>query len=145
MTGYSSDTIGVYIRNKLKNEFVFETSTGKHYAKGLHDIDFATFYDFMSQKSDRARNESNLFATLRDRSLHAFFSAIGIFNNPTMRYRNESFCILMANAWELLLKARIIEKEGETAIYRKDDKTISLLGAIRKVLSDSKDPVRRNL
>lgn len=39
-------------------------------------------------------------------------SAIDIYNKPNHQYREESFCILALNAWELLVKARILHNAG---------------------------------
>jgi len=144
-TGYSEGTIGVYIRNKLRNTFVFDTDSKKLLAKNVNAIDFPTFNDFMSQKGKKARYQSNLFTTLRERSLQAFYNAISIYNNPIREYRVESFCILLSNSWEILLKARIIEAQGESKIYRTDSKTISFRRAIELVYPKPKDPVRKNL
>lgn len=36
----------------------------------------------------------------------AMAAAIEIFNKPSFSYREETFVILMLNAWELLLKAK---------------------------------------
>jgi hypothetical protein len=47
---------------------------------------------------------------LLEKSVHAAFSAIEIYNKPDFKYREESFSILMVNAWELLLKARILQR-----------------------------------
>ncbi len=144
-TGYSEGTIGVYIRNKLRNTFVSDTDSGKLVARNISAVDFPTFNDFMSQKGKKARYQSNLFTTLRERSLQAFYNAISIYNNPIREYRVESFCILLSNSWEILLKARLIETKGETSIYRSDGKTISFKKAIELIFNKPKDPVRKNL
>lgn len=47
---------------------------------------------------------------LLEKSVHAALSAIEIYNKPDFKYREESFSILMVNAWELLLKSRILQK-----------------------------------
>jgi hypothetical protein len=44
-----------------------------------------------------------------DKSISAILSAIEIYNKPTFLYREDSFAILTTNAWELLLKARILQ------------------------------------
>ena len=49
---------------------------------------------------------------LLDKSIQAAISAIEIYNKPDFKYREESFCILIVNAWEILLKAKIIENNG---------------------------------
>lgn len=45
---------------------------------------------------------------LLDKSIQAALSAIELYNKPNFLYREESFTILMVNAWELLLKAKIL-------------------------------------
>ena len=47
---------------------------------------------------------------LVEKSLDACLSAIEIYNKPNFRYRGEVFSILMLNAWELLLKARVLQE-----------------------------------
>lgn len=47
---------------------------------------------------------------LLSKSIDACLAAIEIYNKPDFRYREEAFSILMINAWELLLKARIIQQ-----------------------------------
>jgi hypothetical protein len=38
----------------------------------------------------------------------ALLSALELYNKPDFKYREESFSILMLNAWELLLKAKLL-------------------------------------
>ena len=47
--------------------------------------------------------------TLADKSIDAILAAVEIYNKPNFAYREESFSILAINAWELLLKARILQ------------------------------------
>lgn len=49
--------------------------------------------------------------TLLDKSLAAMLAAIEVYNKPSFAYREETFSILAINAWELLLKARILQIE----------------------------------
>ncbi|SRR5260221_1756708 len=46
---------------------------------------------------------------LMNNSLAAALSAIEIYNKPDFKYREEVFTILVINAWELLMKAKIVE------------------------------------
>lgn len=48
---------------------------------------------------------------LVDKSVEASLAAIEIYNKPNFTYREEVFAILMLNAWELLLKARVMKEE----------------------------------
>ena len=50
-----------------------------------------------------------------------FMMAIEIYNKPTIHYRVEGFSFFICNAWELMLKAHIINKFGEDKIYYKDN------------------------
>ncbi|RZI60334.1 MAG: DUF3644 domain-containing protein [Pseudomonas sp.] len=47
--------------------------------------------------------------SLLDKSLGAMLAALEIYNKPVFNYREESFAILAVNAWELLLKARVVQ------------------------------------
>lgn len=61
-----------------------------------------------------------LFQKFVDKSHAAMVGAIEVYNKPTFAYREETFCILAINAWELLLKAKLL-KEG-----RNDPKCIQV-------------------
>lgn len=84
---------------------------------------------------------------LIEKSQEAFIMAIEIYNKPSIRYRVEGFSFFMCNAWELMLKAHLIQTEGEQSIYYKDNpnRTISLENCIQKIFTNDKDPLRRNL
>ena len=42
----------------------------------------------------------------------ALLSSIEIYNKPAFGYREETFSILALNAWELLLKAKLLSVNG---------------------------------
>ena len=52
----------------------------------------------------------------------ALLAAIEIYNKPTVGYREQTFAMLITNAWEVLLKARIVQLAGGRlhAIYRRE-------------------------
>ena len=54
-----------------------------------------------------------------DKSVSAALSAVEVYNKPDFKYREETFAILMINAWELLLKAKILASNNNrlNAIY----------------------------
>ena len=56
------------------------------------------------------------------KSIEAAKAAIELYNKPEFPYRNESFSILMINAWELLLKAKKLKENYNkmTSIYVKE-------------------------
>lgn len=53
---------------------------------------------------------------LVDKAVAAAVAAIEVYNRPNAAYREESFSLLMTNAWELLLKARILKKNGNSLL-----------------------------
>jgi len=94
---------------------------------------------------------------LLENSISAILSAIEIYNKPDFRYRNEIFVILSVNAWELLLKSKILKDNKNklnSLYYKKTDgkfatnrnktlKTIGIFDAISKNKLDIN--VRHNL
>ncbi|HFK1824850.1 TPA: DUF3644 domain-containing protein [Stenotrophomonas maltophilia] len=44
-----------------------------------------------------------------DKSHAAMLAAIEVYNKPTFSYREETFCILAVNSWELLFKAKLLK------------------------------------
>lgn len=83
----------------------------------------------------------------------ALLAAIEIYNKPRIEYRDESFVILLINAWELILKA-LVSKNGGSIFYRKRRhepyKTLSCADAFSKAeryfpAGIAPLPVRRNL
>ncbi len=61
---------------------------------------------------------------LVDCSLQAALASIEIYNKPCFNYREQVFVILIVNAWELMLKAKIILDGSEImdSIYATDNK-----------------------
>ena len=84
---------------------------------------------------------------LLDKSKEAFVMAIEIYNKPTIKYRLEGFSFFICNAWELMLKAHIINKFGENSIYysNKPKRTITLENCVCKIFTNENAPLRKNL
>ncbi len=85
------------------------------------------------------------FKPFIDKSVGAALSAIEIYNKPDFKYREETFAILMINAWELLLKGKIIKETGGNlkSIYimtNKFGKNGSILKTKTPELNRSKNP-----
>ena len=87
---------------------------------------------------------------LLENSLDAFVLSLETVNRLSVRYRLESFMILLCNSWELLLKARIVDLHGRRAIYlpqQRGEKKRTLSGKIcaSKVFPNENNSMRRNL
>lgn len=82
----------------------------------------------------------------------AFLLALELYNKPTINYRTESFCIFFTNAWELLLKGYIFEKNGGkiTSIFypkKRNQKRMSLTidDCLDRTFINVNDPVKKNI
>jgi hypothetical protein len=53
-----------------------------------------------------------LSAKFVDKAEAALIAAVEVYNKPSFRYREETFALLAINAWELLLKARLLKHGG---------------------------------
>lgn len=97
------------------------------------------------------KGRSGLKGQLVEKSVDAYVLALETINRLSIKYRVESFTYLICNAWELLLKARVLDVHSfRDAIYYKTrrgepKRTISLRDALIKVFPDEKEALRRNL
>lgn len=89
----------------------------------------------------------NLAERLLEKSKEAFAMAIELYNKPTIHYRVEGFAIFICNAWELMLKAYMLNTISSKSIYYPDNpnRTLTLENCIQKVFTNNKDPLRLNL
>ncbi len=89
----------------------------------------------------------SLIAQLLEKSQEAFIVGIELYNKPTIKYRVEGFSFFICNAWELLLKAYLLQRDGEDSIYYSADRkrTKNLSNCIEQIFTNKKDPLRMNL
>lgn len=55
---------------------------------------------------------SSLHSKFLEKAQAAITSAVEAYNKPSFAYREETFALLALNAWELLLKAKVL-KDGD--------------------------------
>lgn len=88
---------------------------------------------------------------LIEKSQEAIILALETYNKPTIKYRVEGFCFFFTNAWELMLKANIIEQnKSENSIYYKKikdqpRKSFSLRDCVKRIFLDENHPIRKNI
>lgn len=89
----------------------------------------------------------NITRSFLKKSKEAYKLAIEIFNKPTIQYRSEGFCFFICNAWDLLLKAKIVEEKGIEYIYRENKKneTKSLIDLLNYAIPSRTDYTRKNI
>lgn len=87
----------------------------------------------------------DLSKRLVEKSIEAFIMGLEIYNKPTIKYRIEGFSFFICNAWELMLKAELINR-GESIYFPNDpNRSISLQDTISRIYTDIKQPLRLNL
>ncbi len=87
----------------------------------------------------------NLSNRLVKKSIEAFVMGIEIYNKPTIHYRIEGFSFFATNAWELMLKAELLNR-GKSIYYKDDqDRTLSVSNVIVKIYTDRNTRIRLNL
>ena len=99
------------------------------------------------------RGNPGLKGRLINKSLEGYILALETINRLSIQYRVKTFCYLICNAWELLLKAKIINDAGNDrdAIYRGKKKlnerrvSLSLRECLERVIPTQNDPERRNI
>jgi hypothetical protein len=97
------------------------------------------------------RGSRGLKGRLVDKSVEAYILALETINRISIQYRLEAFCYLLCNAWELLLKAKILEATGkQNSIYYKKKRglpkrSLSLRDCLKEIFSNGEHPERRNV
>ncbi|HYF63027.1 MAG TPA: DUF3644 domain-containing protein [Herpetosiphonaceae bacterium] len=100
-----SDQPGTQIRALRDNGFIFQGG-GPNSFHYLNE-DGAPCRKILGFAQPRREIKRRARAIL-EKSIAACVAAIDTYNKPDCSYREETFSILLVNAWELLLKARII-------------------------------------
>jgi len=99
----------------------------------------------------RKPGNPGLKGRLLEKSIEAYILSLETINSLSIKYRVEAFTYLLCNAWELMLKAKIITDTRQTkSIYyppRPDGKktTLALRDCLKRLIPDDEDPVRVNL
>jgi hypothetical protein len=98
------------------------------------------------------RGNPGLKGQLLDRSVDAYVLALETINRLSVKYRVETFAYLICNAWELLLKAKVLADAGgdRNAIYYpkergKPRRSLAVRDCLKRVFLDEKNPTRRNV
>ena len=118
-TGYSPKSVGKYISEKLKGTYIYKSENGGWISEGLSLLSNDDFIRLMSQStaSHQLTPNEKMYQKLVKRSLDAFTLALEIYNRPSLSNRVEAFTIMMVNAWELFLKAEILDALGEDKVF----------------------------
>ncbi|MHB1461707.1 MAG: DUF3644 domain-containing protein [Armatimonadota bacterium] len=84
-----------------------------------------------------------------DKSIESYILALETINRLSIQYRFEAFSIFLCNAWELLLKVKLLVENPHIATIQQDDATgdhtIGIKLCINKIFTKPDDPIRLNL
>jgi len=152
-TTWKKSTFTSYDSKGQLSDFISPVSETEFVASNTLNISFIEFQKKLSQSKNRrglGHNCKSLLAkALLKKSSDNMLLAIELYNRPSLVNKLDSFTMLFCCAWEQLLKAIIIENDGEKAIYKRPDntgikKTISLRECLPKVFS-SEDNIKLNI
>ncbi|HGK7781838.1 TPA: DUF3644 domain-containing protein, partial [Streptococcus pyogenes] len=87
----------------------------------------------------------NLSERLVLKSVEAFIMGLEIYNKPTIKYRIEGFSFFICNAWELMLKAEMLNRGFSIYYSDNPERTLSLEYVLKKIYSDENTRIRLNL
>lgn len=152
-TGWKDSSFNTYL-GKGQLPFLSEIGPDQFQVFGVTKLTLEAFSKLLSQSKHRRELghncKSSLARALLRKSRENMILALELYNRPSLENRLDAFVLLFCTSWEQLLKAKIIEKGGEGAIFESDEKrgrqkeTISLRKCL-ELLLDSKDPVRMNV
>lgn len=88
---------------------------------------------------------------LLEKSIEAYVLSLETINSLSIKYRVEAFTYLLCNAWELMMKAKIIadSKQTKSIFYPNKNgekkKTLALRDCLQRLVQNENDPLRINL
>lgn len=91
---------------------------------------------------------TKLERNLTESSIEAFILGLEIINKLSISYRMESFVFLFCNAWELLLKSKLLKEKRKIFYPKKRNqpkRSLSLDDCLNRVFTTSDDPVKLNI
>lgn len=153
-TGWKPITFTTYLNKGQLSSYLSQIGDELFAVSNTLTLDPLTFSRNLSQSKHRQdlgfNCKSGLAKALLKKSRDNMTLALELYNRPSLENRMDSFVFCFCAAWEQLLKAILIEKEGEGSVFRAKAnaggvrETISLrecLGRHYKVTS----PVLRNI
>lgn len=91
---------------------------------------------------------TKLERNLTESSIEAFILGLEIINKLSVAYRLESFIFLFCNAWELLLKAKLLREKRKIFYPKKKTqprRSLSLDDCLNQIFTTENDPVKLNI
>ncbi|MFS1870094.1 DUF3644 domain-containing protein [Vibrio lentus] len=151
--GWKPSTFNSYYGKGQITQFLAEIEVNNYEAINVLDVSFIEFKKRLSQSKHYQelghRCKSSLAKALLKKSKDNMMLALELYNRPSLENKLDGFVMMYSTAWEQLLKAMIIERYGEEAVFEKTNrqgikKTISLRQCLDKLFKEN-DKVRKNI
>jgi hypothetical protein len=153
-TGWKDISFRTYWTKGQLSDFLNEIGDAHYEASNTIGLTEQEFTKILSQSKHRRglghHCKSRLAKALLRKSKDNMLLALELYNRPSLENRMDSFVLCFCIAWEQLLKAILIEKQGEDSIFRDGTnrrghrETISLRDCLERLFrSDS--IVRKNI
>lgn len=144
--GFTQSTINKYFL-KIVDLYIKKIDVDNFEIINFIDVCETDFLNSISQSKElrQYKQEESHYKRLKQKSYDQFCIAIEIYNKPILPNKMEVFSILLANAWELILKAKFI-KNNQNIYFNKDrEETMSMINIVRKEFTGSKLGIKDNL
>ena len=153
-TGWKPVTFETYFAKGQLSEYLSKIDDSIFAVSNTIGLEPITFSRNLSQSKHRRELghncKSRLAKALLKKSRDNMILALELYNRPSLENRLDSFVLCFCTAWEQLLKAILIERDGEKNIFQSKlssdgiRKTISLRDCLTRYF-DSNSPVRKNI
>lgn len=152
-TGWKPNTFNTYFGKGQITQFVTKISDDTYESLNTLDINFTEFKKRLSQSKHFQelghKCRSSLAKALLKKSRDNMMLALELYNRPSLENKLDGFVMLFCTSWEQLLKAIIIELNGEESIYKPARKrgfkeTISLRESLNKLFNEN-NQIRKNI
>ena len=154
-TGWKRNTFLTYLKKGQFSSFLNEHIDDEFTVSNVSKLTDGKFSRLLSQSKHRRelghKCKSRLAKALLRKSRDNMLLALELYNRPSLDNRMDGFVLCFCTAWEQLLKAILIEKNGEPSIFKphrgkkgRIRETISLRECLERQYNKA-DLVRRNI
>lgn len=148
VTGWKQTSTKTLLRSRHYSSVVRRTEDGQYVSIIDPNLSFEEFVQAVSQSSGNKTIpglDNPLVKHLHREARDAFVLAIELFNRPSIPNKHGPFAVILAMAWEKLLKARLIAIEGKESVIFEDGNSLGFEKCIRKVFPNPNGSTGRNL
>jgi len=145
-SGWKEVSFKTYLKKGQLSEFLQEIGSNIFQSTNTIGLSVSDFSSLLSQSKHRRELgylfKSGLAKALLRKSRDNMLLAMELYNRPSLENRLDGFVLCFCVAWEQLLKAVLIEGEGEESIYKTKQKnydmreTISLRDCLKHLMPE---------